>query len=357
MGVIEEGWRDVGLWGAVAVGLIATFAACHLGVEHRRYGRLGGWPGTMTHMVPIVAAAGVVFVFWPESGCVGAFGGGVDTVGSVVATLVLGAVAAAVGFLCWHRYRRGVLITLLAGGGLGLVAVAARAGVSASCMGVVSGNASGLVGAATPTLVGLLGGVMGAGVGWVMARLANPLLPRGWPGAVPDGGTPALSRRLLAVGIDFAMWWSLSTLLTEVLREFGLARPAMVAFVGCAVALGVALPQLTVGRATLGRLAVGLALRRAGDAAPRVRVLVRCLLYYGPVVALFSLGLPMWSLVVLAVHAAPALVHPERAGLLDVVVGVRTATRFSVDGRPPTRMVLLKLPVAEEPAASATPVN
>ncbi|QVQ54288.1 RDD family protein [Spiractinospora alimapuensis] len=353
MGAIEDGWRDLGLWGAVAVGLIAAFAACYLGVEHRRYGRLGGWPGKVTRAVPIVAAGGAVFVVWPVGGCVGGTGAGTGTVGNVLTSLVLGVLAMAVGFLSWHRYRRGVLVTLLVGGGVGLVAALARAEASPACTGVVADLGADPMVSATPALVGLLGGALGAGLGWAVARFTNQWLPRGWPGAVPDWGTPTLSRRLLAVGIDLAIWWSAATLLAELLRGTSLARPATVALVGCAVVLGLVLPQVTTGRATIGRLATGLALQRAEETAPRVRVVVRGLLFYGPVVALFSLGLPMWSLVVLAVHAAPALVHPERAGLLDLVTGLRVATRFSIEGRPPTRMVLLRLPDEEERPATA----
>jgi hypothetical protein len=327
-------WADLAAPAAAAAVLTAGVAV-FLGVEHRRFGRLGGWQGQMVRLVAATGLLLAVLAAWPApweliEGCTP------DASGSPRSgPLVPGAVALAafslLGFLAHHRYRRGVLVTTA----LGLLIAAAI-----ELFRFV--GAAGLPCAATEASAsGLLIGSVGAAAGWLLSAGLSRYLPRGWPSARVDLMAPTASRRAQALVIDLVLWWAGTVLLAVALSGFldsataRMAAPPAVALL--LVGAGLLAPQ----RVLPGGEAMALSLVHGAEPAPRWRALLRSLLLYGPPVALFAVGWGMWAPLVLLAHVSTAVVRPDRAGLCDLLSGCRLVPRFVVDRRPPTRLMRL----------------
>ncbi|WP_433698320.1 antibiotic resistance protein VanZ [Nocardiopsis sp. CA-288880] len=364
---------------AVVPLLVVAGAALYLRGQHRRYGRPHGLPGRLTAAALVTGVALAAYAVWPlpasaDGLCTGngssggwsaaPFGGSSAGGGpphtAWDAALALG-LFTAVGLLARHRFRRGPVATLVIGAALAASVAAVRATGVLGLYPCAYAPASAL-------LVAL--GVVGALAGWTAARLLLPLWPggpaRGWPAAVPDRVDPALDRRMTGALLDLGLWWFGASAVTALLHAYGVVLPLAGGRTGEAVLLGLALvcavvlPQLRSDRATPGPAAVGLALGERGSPRPasRWRVLLRTLLLQAPVAVLVALGLPWAALAVAALHACTALVRPDRAGLADLVCGVRVRTRSSLDGGLPSRLVRYSEPRAQAPdGASAEPAR
>ena len=347
-----------------AVPLLAVIgAALYLRGRHRRYGRQYGWPGRLTTAALATGAGLVLYAVWPlpanadglcaldpsvagpRPGSVLPWPAPADT---LRATGTAFGLFLPVGLLARWRFRRGWVFTLFLGTGLAAAAALARV--------------TGLLGLypcayadTSPLLVAL--GAAGTLTGWLLARWVLPLWPtglaRGWPAALPDRLVPDLGRRMSGALLDLGLWWYGTATLVALLRAYEVVRPTAVdqvriaALLGCAAVFALVLPHLRRDRATLGAAAVHLALTApaAPRSADRRRVLVRTLLLQVPVVLLVAVG-PAWgALVVVALHGSTAVVRPDRAGLIDLVCGVRVRTRSLLDGGLPDRLVRYAAPV------------
>lgn len=337
--------------------LVVVGALWFLGGQHRRYGPIRGWSGQLT-IASVVSGAGLaLYAVWPlpasvDGLCSQVVEPGADPSGGLP-ELRTAAVAFAVllpaGFLARHRFRRGFAATLAAGSALALAVGAVRA------TGVL-GLYPCAFAATSWLLVGL--GVAGVAVGWLLARWVLPLWPgrplRGWPAAVPDRAVPGLFRRLLGSLLDLGLWWYGAAALVALMYAFGAVRPGgddpvlAVTLLALVAVFAVFLPQLRRDRCTPGSAAVRLALSERGFPRPaaRWRALVRALLVPVPVAVLVTSGLPWIALVVVVVHASTAVVRQDKAGVADLVTGVRIVTRSAVDGGLPDRLVRYREPVA-----------
>lgn len=341
--------------------LVVAGAAFYLHAQYRRYGRPRGWPGLYT-LAALGAGAGLAaYAVWPlpasvEGLCADASGrnGLASSVPPspewAVAPLIL---FLAVGFLARHRFRRGPAVTLAVAAALALAVVVVRA--------------TGVLGlypcayAEAPIALVVLGPAV-ALIGWLLARWALPTRlggpARGWPAAVPDHGVPGPARRLAGALLDLGLWTFGAATLAAPPRLGGVVGtegPA-VALLGLVLVTAVVLPQVRRDRATPGGAAVRLALGVPGlpRPAPRWRVLVRTCLLQVPVAVLLALDLPWIALAVVAVHASSALVRSDRAGVADLVCGVRVCARPSLEGGLPSRLVRYREPrQGPLPAASA----
>ncbi|OLT26732.1 antibiotic resistance protein VanZ [Nocardiopsis sp. CNR-923] len=342
--------------------LVVTGVALALGDQHRRYGLVRGWSGRLT-MAFLLSCVGVVaYAVWPLPALVdglcspsaGSAPPGPDDrphPAHAPRELLLGcAVLIPVGFLARDRFRRGLGTTLALGVALATAASAVRA--------------TGLLGVypcayatTSPLVVGL--GVVGVLLGWAVARwLSLPRpggLARGWPSAVADRAAPEPSRRALACALDLGLWWYGAATLAALARLFGLVAPAegetvrTLALLGTAVVLGLVVPLLRRDRCTPAAALLRLALseREPTEPAARRRVLSRALLLHAPVVALVALGWPWFACAVAVLHVSTALVRKDRAGLADLVCGVRVRTRSTLHGGLPDRLVRYRPPLPE----------
>ncbi|MFD6951148.1 MULTISPECIES: antibiotic resistance protein VanZ [unclassified Nocardiopsis] len=343
--------------------LVVAGAALYLCGQYRRYGRPRGWPGVCTMAALFTGVGLAAYAVWPlpasvdglcagtaAPGAAGEGGGQGPGLRQTAPALVLFAL---VGLLARHRFRRGLPATLLAGAVLALAVTAVRAtGLLGLYPCAYAEATSALV---APAAAGTL-------AGWLLARWVPPLwpgAPRGWPAAVPDRAVPGLARRLAGGLLDLGLWWFGAATLAALLRAYGIvgAEGRTAAMLCLAAVLVVVLPQLRRDRATPGAASVRLALAEAGYPRPaaRWRVLVRTCLLQAPVAALTAAGLPWPALAVAAVHAAGALVRPDRAGVADLLCGVRVSTRSTLDGGLPSRLVRYAEPreeaLAGHPAA------
>ncbi|WAE72601.1 antibiotic resistance protein VanZ [Streptomonospora nanhaiensis] len=351
---------------AVVPLLVVAGAALYLRGQHRRYGRPHGLPGRLTTAALVTGVALAAYAVWPLPASADGLCTGNGSAGSGPphtawdAALALG-LFTAVGLLARHRFRRGAVETLVIGAALAASVAAVRATGVLGLYPCAYAPASAL-------LVAL--GVVGTLAGWTAARRLLPLWPggpaRGWPAAVPDRVDPALDRRMTGALIDLGLWWFGASAVTALLHAYGVVLPLAggrtgeVALLGLALVCAVLLPQLRSDRATPGPAAVGLALGERGSPRPasRWRVLLRTLLLQAPVAVLVALGLPWAALAVAALHACTALVRPDRAGLADLVCGVRVRTRSSLDGGLPSQLVRYSEPRAQARAgASAGPAR
>ncbi|WP_017570701.1 hypothetical protein [Nocardiopsis halotolerans] len=329
-------------------------AALYLRGQYRRYGHPRGGPGLFTLTALVTGIGLAAYAVWPlpasvDGLCADASGGGWPGSEGAAGAGDLPALREAapalalfllVGLLARHRFRRGLVTTLLVG--------AALAGA------VVGLRASGVLGLypcayadASPALALL--GAAATPVGWLVARWAFRSrlggFARGWPAAVPDRGVPGPGRRLTGALVDLGLWWFGAATLAALLYALGAVDPGAgtrtAALLCLAAALAVAAPHTRRDRATPGGASVRLALGEHGSPRPAAhwRVLARTCLLQGPVAVLVALDLPWYALAVLAVHASSALVRPDRAGVADLLCGVRVRTRATLDGGLPTRLV------------------
>ncbi|MDA0567967.1 VanZ family protein [Streptomonospora sp. S1-112] len=344
---------------------IALGSAGFLRRQHRRYGRLAGWPGQVTAAVLATGIGLAAYAVWPlppgTDGLCAPDGGAPAHPRPLAALTALppahAALAAGVlvplGLLLRYRYRRGVL-----------AAVAVCAAVAAAVEAV---QYTALLGAypcayRTAALDDVLLGAAGGLAGWLLGLAADRVLPRSWPGALADALPPALGRRLLGHLLDVAVCWSAATAAAALLtalpvpgRAVALAADPLrdTLFAALAAVFAVAVPLLRRDRATPGRAALYLALAGAGAPRPagRPRVLARAALVWLPVGGLLVAGLPWWTLAVAALHGSTAVVRRDRAGLFDLVAGTRTTTRAALLGGLPDR--LMRYTRRAEPAPAA----
>lgn len=320
-------------------------AALYLNGQHRRYGRLVGWPGRLT-LAALLAGFGLVaYAVWPlptsADGLCPVVPEPAPPLDARSALLALG-VFLPVGLLARARFRRGFPVTLALGAALALaVAVVRATGVLGLYPCAYNPGAPGLLAVA----------VGGVALGWLLARWVPALWPfgphRSWPGAIPDHADADLTRRTLGTLCDLGLWWFGGALIVALLHAYGMIRPGTEEEVRTATLLGVALvwalfpPLLRRDRCTLGRAALRLALteRSRADPATRGRVLARALLLQIPVAVLIALGLGWWALGALLAHVSVALVRPDHVGTVDLLCGTRVRTRATIDGEPPRRLV------------------
>ncbi|WP_017590465.1 RDD family protein [Nocardiopsis ganjiahuensis] len=325
--------------------LMVIGSALYLSAQHRRYGRLVGWPGQLTLAALLVGLGLATYAVWPLP----ASADGLCPVEPVPApplelrdaALALG-VFLPVGVLARSRFRRGLFVTVAIGTALAVAVTVVRA------TGVL-GLYPCAYNAAAPETAGI--GVAGTLLGWLLARWVPVVWPfgphRSWPAAVPDRVAPDLARRMLGTLVDLGLWWFGSATLVALLHAYGAVRPGTEAQVltgtllGLAALFGLFLPLLRRDRCTPGRASVHLSLTEWSSPRPaaRHRVLARAALLSAPVAALIAFGLPWFALLVVAVHAGTAVVRPDGAGLADLVCRVRVRTRSSLDGGLPRRLV------------------
>ncbi len=144
---------------------------------------------------------------------------------------------------------------------------------------------------------------------------------------------PGLGRRLTGGLLDLGLWWFGAAALPGADGiPGGGGRTAVL--LSLALVLAVVLPRLRRDRLVPGAASVRLALVATGYPAPaaRWRVLARTALLQAPVGLLVASGRPWLALAVAAAHAGTALVRADRAGLADLVCGVRVSTRSTLDG-------------------------
>lgn len=336
--------------------LMVIGSALYLRGQHRRYGRLVGWPGQLT-LAALLAGLGLAaYAVWPLP----ASADGLCPIEPVSAppleprdaALALG-VFLPVGILARSRFRRAVFTTVAVGAGLAVAVHAIRA------TGVL-GLYPCAYNAAAPETAGIA--VAATLLGWLLARWAPGLWPfgphRSWPAAVPDRVAPDLARRMFGALIDLGLWWFGAATLLALSNAYGVIRPGTQeqvltgTLLGLALLFGLFLPLLRRDRSTLGRAAVHLALTEWSLPRPaaRRRVLARAVLLYAPVTVLIAFGLPWFALVVAALHACTAVVRPDGAGLADLVCRTRVRTRSTLNGGLPRRLVRYAPP---EPQAEA----
>lgn len=343
--------------------LVLVASAVFLHRQYRTFGWLGGWPGLVTVALLATGWLVVAAALWPlPTGQVCADGAAAPQLGmgatlspltldAVLRWATLAAVFLPLGALAWYRYRCGAVATLAVG-------LVVAAGVQLVQFTAVFGAYPCAYRVATTDDV--LAGGLGALLGWLVARpLTTRVLRRGWPAGIPDLLPPAGSRRLLALALDFAGWWLGSAVLTGVLVLTGAVQPLAVfvahnlVLVGLALLLGGIVPLLSPLRQTLGRSAFALGLSEATGLAPAAhwRVLLRSGMLHAPVVILVVLGLGWWSVLVVLVHAVPAVVRRDQRGLADLLAGTRVVTRTLLRGGLPPGMIRYRdpdLPQMEE---------
>ncbi|GAA4948870.1 hypothetical protein GCM10023224_36130 [Streptomonospora halophila] len=336
--------------------------------QHRRFGRLAGWPGRVTMAVLAAGTALAAFAVYPLPAPAADICAGGGAAPAPEPLMLLGALdrpAAAVhaawtagallpaGLLLAYRHRRG--------------AVAAVAASALIAGGVEALQYTGLLGAypcpyrvaaVDDVLLGACGGL----AGWSLGAAAKRMLPRAWPGAAGDLLPPSALRRVLARLLDLAVCWfgacaaaaaaAAARAAGIAVSEEGLRAAALVAF---AAVFGAVVPVLRRDRATPGQAASYLALAAAGPPrpAPRGRALVRSALLFVPVTALLATGLGWWALLVPALHASTALVRRDRAGLFDLIARTRTTTRTWVAGGMPDDLMRFSPPGEAPPPAPA----
>ena len=355
---------------SAAAAAVAATALLFGAVRLRRHGRFAGWQGQVDLAVLATGLGLAAFAFWPAplaltallpggaSAAPGAWcaAGGAPVLAEPFTRLgegagggLRGAAAAFAvflpfGVLARYRYRAGAVSAVLAG-------------AAAACA-VEAVQASGGFGALpcamrTASVDDALLGAAGTLAGWLLGCAAVRLLPRGWPGASVDLLPPGLSRRAAGHLFDGALLWALPVLAAPVAAPLlgtgpGAARLGLVA-AGAAV-LGVLLPLLRDDRCTPCRAALMLAVTaRAGGPAPRLRVLLRSALLYGPAALLVAVGQPWWIAAVAAVHGAPALFRRDGAGLADLIAGTRIATRAAISPVLPSLLVRSDVPLPPPP--------
>ncbi|MFE1168687.1 antibiotic resistance protein VanZ [Nocardiopsis sp. NPDC058789] len=335
--------------------LMVTASALYLRGQHQRYGRLVGWPGRLT-LAALLAGLGLAaYAVWPlpasADGLCAVEPAPAPSLTVRDAALVLG-VFLPVGLLARSRFRRGVLTTVALGAALALAVVVVRAtgvlGLYPCAYDAVAFEAAGV-------------GVAGTLLGWLLARWVPTVWPygphRSWPSAVPDRVAPDLGRRMLGTLVDLGLWWFGSATVVALAAAYGTFGPGTreqlltATLLGLAALLGLVLPLLRRDRCTPGAAAVRLALTEWHRPRPasRLRVLARTGLLYTPVTVLVALGLPWFSLAVLALHASTAVVRPDGAGLADLVCRVRVRTRSSLNGDLPRRLVRYAPPREDAP--------
>ncbi|MGW5879324.1 antibiotic resistance protein VanZ [Nocardiopsis terrae] len=325
--------------------LVVVGSAFYLSGQHRRYGRLVGWPAQLTLAALLTGVGLAVYAVWPlpasADGLCPVDPEPAPPLSLREAVLALG-LFLPVGLLSRSRFRRGLFTTLALGTALALAVTAVRAtgilGLYPCAYHTVAFETAGV-------------GVAGTLLGWALARWVPPLWPfgphRSWPVAVPDRVAPDLTRRMLGVLIDLGLWWFGAATLVALLHAYGVVRPGTEeevltgTLLGLAALFGLFLPLLRRDRCTLGRAAVHLALTEWSVPRPaaRRRVTARALLLPVPVAVLIAFGSPWFALAVVGVHASTAVVRPDGAGLVDLLCRLRVRTRSSLDGGLPRRLV------------------
>ncbi|MUL40010.1 hypothetical protein FZ103_02260 [Streptomonospora sp. PA3] len=353
---------DAAAHGAACAAALTAAAMAFLRRQHRRFGRLAGWPGRVTAAVMAAAGGLAVFAVYPlPSGTAACAGGGAAPEPAPLALLgdlgwppggagaAHAAAAAAalvpVGLLLSYRYRRGVLPTV------GLCAALATGVEVLHLTGLLGAYACPYrVAAADDVLLGACGGL----AGWLLGRAARRVLPRAWPGAVADLMPPGGVRRLLARTLDTAVCWfgacTLAAAAAPWAERYAAAaseeRLRAAALIALALVFGALVPMLRRDRATPGQAACYLALATTGrrESAARPRALLRQALVAVPVTALLAAGLGWWVPAAAVLHGSCALVRRDRAGLFDLIARTRVRTRSAVTGGLPDELVRYTAP-------------
>ncbi|MCO7218438.1 VanZ family protein [Klenkia sp. PcliD-1-E] len=371
------------LWRASALVAVALFAGVlalgflpWLAGQYRRYGRLRGWPAAVSAAVGLYACGLVALTLFPlpeetpgacsrvatwqlvpldsvqQAWAAGRGDGllGLLSTPSVLQVLLNVALFVPLGLLA--RWRFGVRPVRAV-----LLGLAVSVGVE-----VVQGTA--VFGAyACPYRVAdvddVLTNTLGAALGAALAGPAARLLPHPSPAPAADLDPPGLPRRAWAVALDGLLLVVLTgvvvlaVLLGTAATGGGVSALDDVDVDRLVVLVGGAVTTLLVGvvplvhpaRATPGQAAVGLGTARPDGwaPAPRVRVLLRSAVLWGPVVGLAGGAVPAgpgWTTAVLAVGwpavlGAASLVTPSRRSPAGWLSGTVVSTRARLAGGPP----------------------
>ncbi|MFC6005182.1 VanZ family protein, partial [Streptomonospora nanhaiensis] len=189
---------------------VALCSAGFLRRQHRRYGRLAGWPGQVTAAVLATGIGLAAFAVWPLptglDGLCAPHGGAPahpDPLSLAASapperTALAAGAFVPLGLLLRYRYRRGAPTAVL----LCAAAAAAIEGLQYTAL-LGAYPCAYRTAAADDVLLGAAGGL----AGWLLGLAATRLLPRAWPGALADVLPPALGRRLLGHLLDLAVCW------------------------------------------------------------------------------------------------------------------------------------------------------
>ena len=347
---------------AFFVALVPLFLGPWISRQYTRFGRLSGWPGLLSAATIAYACAIVAFTLFPipritaefcevhgvaehiqlvplrsflkaadQFGQVGIFAGLTSfTTLQIVFNVVF---FVPLGFLLGHRWRKGLVTTLLLGLGLSLLIETTQ---GTAVWGLFP----------CPYRVAeaddLITNTTGAMVGWLLAYSLRHRLPDPQPPPVPDLERPGLVRRAGAVLIDVLVLFEVilvtvvvSIVAIEVLgltidTQTGLVDLVLgVTQLGIVLLLTVLIPSRRSDRGTPGSSSVHIGVvTMDGSPARLPHLLVRAAFRYLP---LMVVGLPWlaYGLVDLVV----AGMRSDRRTLTDLVSATEIATRSSIRAR------------------------
>lgn len=347
---------------AFFVALVPLFLGPWISRQYTRFGRLSGWPGLLSVATIAYACAIVAFTLFPipritaefcevhgvaehiqlvplrsflkaadQFGQVGIFAGLTSfTTLQIVFNVVF---FVPLGFLLGHRWRKGLVTTLLLGLGLSLLIETTQ---GTAVWGLFP----------CPYRVAeaddLITNTTGAMFGWLLAYSLRHRLPDPQPPPVLDLERPGLVRRTGAVLIDVLVLFEVilvtvvvSILAIEVLgltidTQTGLVDLVLGAIqIGIALLLTVLIPSRRSDRDTPGSSSVHIGVvTMDGSPARLPHLLVRAAFRYLP---LMVVGLP-WLAYGLA-DLVVAGMRSDRRTLTDLVSATEMATRSSIRAR------------------------
>lgn len=299
--------------------LVPLMLAPWIDRQYHRFGRLAGWPAVVSAATALYVCALVAFTMFPlpeetASFCqdrarfdywqTQPFGSLDDVAARYEAVGLLGTLTSNVflqvffnvlffvplGLLLAHRWRRGIVATVLISFGVSL-AIESTQGTGIWGIYECPYRLADVDDLITNTLGGL--------VGWIIGRLLNPVLPDPRPEPVADLAPPGLPRRILAAGLDIWVFILATLGITVVIDaltgslegESPTAIEGQVAAFGAVeslviVLLFIVIPALRSDRATPGIASVDLVTARASapdTGASRWSLVVRALVRFGPV--------------------------------------------------------------------------
>lgn len=331
--------------------------------QYRRFGRVGGWSGLVAAAMVLYACGVVAFTLFPLPDIqdpvefcrlreplthpqLRPFASLDDIVQAATFELKKQAFLQVFfnfvlflpfGFFLRYRYRRGPLVTVLAGFALSLAIELTQ----------LTGD-WGLYPCAYRLfdVDDLITNTAGAAAGWLLAVPLAKLLPAAWPPHTADLDRPGLPRRVFGDLLDFGVWWftaGTAWILLGIWRNLtGRAEAEFWAdflLYATAVVFLLLLPLLRRDRSAPGRASLHLAQVdvRTGRPASPPAVLGRFVIFQLPFVFLFTRDdwLPVWLLAL--AHLIVVAVRRDHRSLAGLLTGTTTVTRavaLREDGEP-----------------------
>ncbi len=323
--------------------------------QYRRHGRLRGWSAVVAAASALYGCGLVAFTLFPLPDVTGEFcssralrdywqtrpfaslddiaAAGYSPTSPAFVQVALNVVLfVPLGFLLCYRFRRGIVAATAIGL---LVSLAVETTQGTAVFGLYP----------CPYRVAdvddLMTNTAGTAVGWLLARWVGRRLPAAVPEPVADTGPPGLVRRGLAFAGDLltlslAQVACLAVLVlvgegtgAHRLTEFAVSDwSGAVLGVLVPVVATVVVPLLREDRATPGQVAFNLALTdaRTGGVAPARAVVLRFLVWWLPVLLLFSTGHSGVVLFAAVVVGLAARSRADRRSLLGLVSTTNTTT-------------------------------